>query len=115
MSIIKNVTLQKIVAHDFRYDPRTTFRTRRKFEIKSRVRCLIHFVRSLIVSAERFVSSCAYRISLVACRKLKTVEGLRVIRNLVVGYQAFTVSRGAAGQRCKYTENFMKSVLSSVE
>ena len=23
MSIIKNVTLQKIVAHDFRYDPRT--------------------------------------------------------------------------------------------
>ena len=25
MSIIKYVTLQKIVAHDFRYDPRTTY------------------------------------------------------------------------------------------
>ena len=25
MSIIKQVTLQKIVAHDFRYDPRTLF------------------------------------------------------------------------------------------
>ena len=25
MSIIKHVTLQKIVAHDFRYDPRTMF------------------------------------------------------------------------------------------
>ena len=28
LSIIKHVTLQKIVAHDFRYDPRNIFRTK---------------------------------------------------------------------------------------
>ena len=31
MSIIKNVTLQKIVAHDFRYDPRIITDVQKKF------------------------------------------------------------------------------------
>ena len=37
MSIIKQVTLQKIVAHDFRYDPRTT-RSIVRIEQNSRVK-----------------------------------------------------------------------------
>ena len=31
MSIIKHVTLQKIVAHDFRYDPRNLLRSVKEF------------------------------------------------------------------------------------
>ena len=38
MSIIKHVTLQKIIAHDFRYDPRI-YLEKHAIEIKVGTRC----------------------------------------------------------------------------
>ena len=62
MSIIKHVTLQKIVAHDFRYDPRKVHDIEHKI-----ARVFLGYVRiclTLYLNAE----VCLYRTSLIILR-----------------------------------------------
>ena len=57
MSIIKHVTLQKIVAHDFRYDPRTSRHS-------ANVSCVkIGAVRTTLKGVNQFLSVLATLLS----------------------------------------------------
>ena len=47
MSIIKHVTLQKIVAHDFRYDPRILLGERPKYWEENPVRMPLYIAQIL--------------------------------------------------------------------
>ena len=52
MSIIKHVTLQKIVAHDFRYDPRRSHTTRTSLDELSARRRDIYLYTTLTLATD---------------------------------------------------------------
>ena len=74
MSIIKHVTLQKIVAHDFRYDPRTITRQSRRASLTLKRAVHTEIIALYWVRGYKKQRKCSVTIDSISLTSVKSLQ-----------------------------------------